>query len=179
MTQELYQKAMKFAGEKHSKQKVPGTNANYLLHISNVVMEVLMAYTEKQNFDINFAVQLAILHDVIEDTDTTFNEIKLQFGEPIANGVQALTKNELLPSKKERMVDSLKRINKLQKEVGLVKLADRITNLQEPPRYWNLDKVSKYLNEAKNISESLKDKNPYLNKRLNLKIEEYKQYIKK
>ncbi len=51
MTQELYQEAMKFAGEKHSAQKVPGTNANYLLHISNVAMEVLMAYNFEKNFE--------------------------------------------------------------------------------------------------------------------------------
>ena len=48
--QELYQKAMKFAGEMHHEQKVPGTNANYLLHISNVAMEVLMAYAHKPDF---------------------------------------------------------------------------------------------------------------------------------
>ncbi|WBX77874.1 hypothetical protein PG911_06365 [Tenacibaculum ovolyticum] len=62
MTQELYQKAMKYAGEKHSEQKVPGTNSNYLLHISNVAMEVLMAYHYDNSFDINFAIQTAILH---------------------------------------------------------------------------------------------------------------------
>ena len=40
MIQSIYQKAMKFAGEKHASQKVPGSNANYLLHLSNVAMEI-------------------------------------------------------------------------------------------------------------------------------------------
>ena len=44
MTQEIYQKAIKFSGEKHKNQKVPGTEANYLVHISNVAMEILVAY---------------------------------------------------------------------------------------------------------------------------------------
>jgi guanosine-3',5'-bis(diphosphate) 3'-pyrophosphohydrolase len=47
-----------------------------------------------------------------------------------------LTKKENLP-KGEKMVDSLKRIKDLQKEVWAVKLADRITNLQEPPQSWD------------------------------------------
>ena len=108
MIQETYQRAIKFAGEKHSKQKVPGTNANYLLHISNVAMEVLMAYKAGENFDILLAIQIALLHDTIEDTDTDFDEIESLFGKPVAEGVQALTKDETLPNKQERMLDSLK-----------------------------------------------------------------------
>jgi len=177
MTQELYQKAMKFAGEKHSEQKVPGTNANYLLHISNVAMEVLMAYQADDSFDLDFAVQVAVLHDTIEDTTADFDEIKREFNSKIAAAVQALTKNESLPTKEERMKDSLARINELQKEVGLVKIADRITNLQIPPKHWTKEKVSKYCEEAKLISESLQGKNEYLHHRLNQKISAYEKNI--
>ena len=177
MTQDLYQEALKFAGEKHSDQKVPGTNANYLLHISNVAMEVLMAYTIEKNFDIDFAIQIAILHDTIEDTSVDFEEIKNNFGESIAHAVQALTKDDKLPSKQEKMTDSLHRINKLQKEVGLVKIADRITNLQTPPSHWSNDKIARYCEEAKLISRTLSDKNSYLNKRLVSKIAEYQKGI--
>jgi (p)ppGpp synthase/HD superfamily hydrolase len=176
MTQELYQKAIKFAGEKHKNQKVPGTEANYLLHISNVAMEIIFAYKENDNFDIDFAVQVALLHDTLEDTTTEFTELVEKFGEKIAIGVQALTKDESLISKKEKMADSLNRINKLVKEVGMVKLADRITNLQEPPKHWKKNKILKYLNEANVINEMLKGKNEYLNKRLQSKITEYKKY---
>ncbi len=178
MTQDLYQEAMKFAGEKHSDQKVPGTNANYVVHISNVAMEVLMAYNYEKNFDLDFAIQTAILHDTIEDTSADFKDIKTNFGDPIAQAVQALTKDEKLPSKQERMADSLHRINKLQKEVGLVKIADRITNLQTPPPHWTNDKIATYCEEAKLISSTLTDKNTYLNKRLDSKIATYQQNIK-
>ncbi|WP_299437744.1 HD domain-containing protein [uncultured Aquimarina sp.] len=177
MTQELYQKAMKYAGEKHSEQKVPGTNANYLLHISNVAMEVLMAYQADHNFDLDFAVQVAVLHDTIEDTTASFEEIKNEFDDAIAVAVQALTKNESLPTKEERMKDSLARINALQKEVGLVKIADRITNLQTPPKHWTKEKIGKYCEEAKLISVSLQGKNEYLHHRLNQKIEGYEKNI--
>jgi (p)ppGpp synthase/HD superfamily hydrolase len=177
MTQDLYQKAMKFAGEKHSEQKVPGTNSNYLLHISNVTMEVLLAYNEDKNFDINLAIQIAILHDTLEDTNTSFTEIKDEFGEPVAKAVKALTKDHTLTSKKERMLDSLKRIKILDNEAGIVKLADRITNLQKPPDHWDSTKKSEYLEEARMIAKHLSAQNEYLSKRLNLKIQEYKNYL--
>lgn len=176
MTQDLYQKAIKFAGEKHYNQKVPGTNANYLLHISNVAMEILMAYQAKSNFDIDFAVQVALLHDTLEDTDTTFDELKGEFGERVALGVKALTKDGNFSTKKERMMDSLNRINELDKEVGMVKLADRITNLQPPPSHWSNDKVSNYLEEARMLGRILEGKNDYLNMRLRSKIQEYEVY---
>jgi len=178
MTQEIYQRAIKFAGEKHKDQKMPGSNSNYLLHISNVSMEILMAYAAEKNFDVDFAIQLAILHDTIEDTNTEFGELKETFGERVAQGVLALSKNENLPSKEEQMLDSLLRINQLEKEVGMVKLADRITNLQEPPYYWDKVKKEKYRKEAEIISETLINKNDYLNNRLENKIEEYIQYLK-
>ena len=176
MTQKLYQEAISYAGEKHNQQKVVGTNSNYLLHISNVAMEVLMAYNFDKNFDIDFAIQTAILHDTIEDTKANFEEIKNKFGERIANAVKALTKDININSKTEQINDSLIRINKLEKEVGIVKLADRITNLQEPPKHWKKDKIKNYQNEAKLISEMLNNKNEYLNNRLEAKIAEYKKY---
>lgn len=177
MTQELYQKAMKFAGEKHHQQKVPGTDANYLLHISNVTMEVLIAHSNEGSFDIDFAIQVAILHDTLEDTNTDFEEIEGEFGKSIAEAVQALTKDQNLLSKQERMTDSLIRINKLRKEVGIIKLADRITNLQRPPKNWGKDKIIKYFDESKIISSALKGKNDYLNQRLESKIIGYGRMI--
>lgn len=177
MNQDLYQKAMLFAGEKHKDQKVPGTNSNYLLHISNVAMEILVAYNNRNSFDVNFAVQVGILHDTLEDTDTNFEDIKSEFGDRIAIAVQALTKNESLKSKRDMMIDSLNRINELQKEVGIVKIADRITNLQSPPSHWSKEKVISYCEEAKTISKQLANKNEYLNERLELKIKEYEDNI--
>ena len=177
MIQELYQKAMRFAGERHALQKVPGTEANYLLHLSNVAMEVLMAYTEAQNFDLGFALQAAALHDIIEDTDTEYEEVKMLFGVRVADAVQALTKDHTLPTKAERMTNSLARICALEKEVGMVKLADRITNLQPPPPLWSNRKIKNYLKEAENIAKVLNHHNPYLQERLRERIENYQCYI--
>ncbi len=176
MTQELYQEAIKFAGEKHKDQKVPGTESNYLVHLSNVAMEILIAYNSENNFDVDYAVQLALLHDTLEDTNTEFSELSEKFGEPVAQGVQALTKDQNLASKQEKMLDSLARIKALEKEVSMVKLADRITNLQAPPKHWDKEKISNYLTEAKLIHEQLSKSNEFLSNRLQSKIADYQKY---
>jgi len=97
-------------------------------------MEVLMANANTEDFNVALAIQAALLHDTIEDTDTTFSEVEENFGTAVANAVLALTKNESLP-KEEQMMDSLKRIKKLPYDVWAVKMADRITNLQKPPSH--------------------------------------------
>lgn len=178
MLQEMIQKAMKFAGEHHSSQTVPGTNANYLLHISNVLMEVLVGYQNQPDFEVELAAQMAVLHDVVEDCQVTIAEIEEMFGIEVAEGVAALTKNDDLGSKSEKIKDSLDRINLLRREVGIVKLADRITNLQEPPKNWSLEKRLEYLDQAKMIAMELEGKHTYLESRLADKILDYNNYCR-
>jgi guanosine-3',5'-bis(diphosphate) 3'-pyrophosphohydrolase len=132
--------------------------------------------TIPKNFNLAFAVQVALLHDTIEDTSTDFEELENKFGVEIAKAVSALTKNKELP-KEKRMQDSLTRIKKLQVEVWAIKLADRITNLQPPPPHWDNEKKIKYQKEARIIIGELKEGNEFLAQRLEAKIEEYGNYI--
>jgi (p)ppGpp synthase/HD superfamily hydrolase len=176
--QSSYQKAIAFATYKHmeKKQNVPGTDLPYVVHLSNVAMEIFIAALNTENFNLHLAVQAALLHDTIEDTLTTYDEIKEHFGLEIADAVLALTKSEKLP-KERRMIDSLNRIKILPNEVWAVKLADRITNLQPPPTNWSKRERIKYQEEARLILKELKYGNDYLSKRLQDKIEEYGSYI--
>ena len=176
--QTLYQTAIKFATAKHlaKNQNVPGTDLPYVVHLSNVAMEVLMANAHTENFNVALAIQVALLHDTIEDTDTTFAEVEQNFGIEVANAVLALTKNQALP-KEQQMMDSLMRIKKLPVEVWAVKLADRITNLQPPPSHWDNEKKKKYRTEAQFILDELGTGNLFLADRLKEKILEYEKYI--
>jgi guanosine-3',5'-bis(diphosphate) 3'-pyrophosphohydrolase len=175
--QSIYQKTIKFAAKKHADQNqvIPGTNLPYVVHLSNVAMEIIFASQETKEFNTAFAIQVALLHDILEDTETTFEEIVSEFDEEIAQAVLALTKNAEI-SKEERMMDSLARIKKLTKEVWAVKLADRITNLQVPPENWSLEKIQEYQKQALQILDSLKGGNIYLEKRLAERIQNYLQY---
>ena len=175
-TQTLYQSAIKFAAEKHLGQTVPGTNLPYVVHLSSVAMEVIIASFNTDNFNLGLAVQAALLHDTIEDTLTDFAELESKFGIEVATAVSALTKNNDLP-KEQSMADSLARIKDLQSEVWAVKLADRITNLQPPPAHWNNERKIAYREEARLILNELKKGNEYLARRLENKIEKYQIYI--
>lgn len=178
--QTLYQEAIKFATYKHleKRQKVKGTKLPYVVHLSNVAMEIFMAASHTKDFNLIYAIQAALLHDTIEDTETTFDEIKKSFGEDIAIAVLALSKDNNLP-KDRQISDSLARIKKLQKEVWAVKLADRITNLQPPPANWSRAKNIKYLKESQFILDELKEGNQYLAKRLEAKISESRNRLKR
>lgn len=96
--QKLYQEAIKFASAKHAEkgQKVPGTNLPYDVHISNVAMEILIAGSNTPGFNTVYAVQVALLHDTIEDTATDFQELEKKFGIEIAKAVSALSKKSRL-----------------------------------------------------------------------------------
>ena len=179
--QDYYQKAINFAGIHHADQNIPGSNTSYMVHLSNVAMEVLLASQHGPNspdedFDCEFAVQVALLHDLLEDTSTSFDEIKEVFGENIARGVLALSKNEALaPS--QQILDSLSRIKLEPKEVWAVKLADRISNLQQPPAHWDENKIIDYHKMAGIILLQLKGGNAYLENRLHEKIIDYTKFM--
>ena len=174
---EIYTRAWNFASNAHNGQKVPGTELPYINHLGNVAMEVMTAIAKSASLQKpDLAIQCALLHDVIEDTDETYESVNDNFGVDVAKGVQALTKNKQLQTKKERMADSLKRIKLQPHEVWIVKMADRISNLQPPPAYWVKVKISKYKNEAMIIYDELKDANEYLSNRLKEKIDFYERY---
>ena len=174
--QTLYQDAIKFTAGRHSNQKVPGTDLPYVVHLSNVAMEIFVAAIHTGSFNLSLAVQVALLHDTLEDTETTFDELSDRFGQDVADSVLALTKNHELPKEKQ-MEESLERIRKQPKEIWAVKMADRITNLQPPPKHWNKEKRKNYQGEARIIHENLKDGNRYLADRLMMKINDYENYI--
>ncbi|WP_375563209.1 HD domain-containing protein [Bernardetia sp. OM2101] len=177
-TADLYRDALDFACKAHNEQKMPASELPYFLHISEVMTETLLAFqeTNDKNLNQNLGVLVAILHDTVEDTSVTLEEIEKQFGKIVKNGVWAMTKDERLP-KEEQMNDSLEKLLKEPIEVQFVKLADRIVNLKDPPYYWNLEKRQKYQKEAKIILEKLGKANLYLANRLSEKIREYEQYF--
>jgi (p)ppGpp synthase/HD superfamily hydrolase len=181
-TQEKYLKAWMFAAQKHKGQtyggSLPNQHIEYINHAASVAMEILWA-AQHSNFPFyaDFALQCALLHDTIEDTDTSFEELKNTFSEEVAEGVLALTKNKTLSNKREQMADSIERILIQPREIAMVKMADRITNLYEPPYYWSKEKISEYRDEAQFIYDNLSLTDKSLSQRLKQKIKEYKRFL--
>lgn len=176
-SQDIYTETWQCAAEAHQGQTFPGTTWPYIVHISTVAMEVMAALAVETMPAPNLAIQCALLHDVIEDTPTTYQQVAERFGPAVADGVLALTKDESLPDKRTQMMDSLTRIQQQPHEIWQVKLADRIANLNAPPHYWTVDKIKAYQVEARLIHEQLHPASAFLSARLQQKIEAYQQYI--
>jgi len=87
---DLASQALKFAAARHQGQKIPGSDLPYILHPVMVFMELIAALEVENPADGDLAVQCALLHDVLEDTETTYQELENQFGKPVAEGVLAL-----------------------------------------------------------------------------------------
>jgi (p)ppGpp synthase/HD superfamily hydrolase len=174
--QEAYLKAVRFAAKAHKGQIVPGTEFPYLAHVTMVAMEVAAALAVEEGLDGDLAVQCALLHDVIEDTGTTFQQVGQEFGAQVAQGVLALSKDPTL-HESEQLTDSLKRIMLEPNEIWMVKLADRITNLQPPPSHWRKEKVVTYRREANEILAKLGAASRILAGRLADKIERYQDFV--
>ncbi|UZR94978.1 HD domain-containing protein [Chondrinema litorale] len=176
--QDLYQQTILFVAEAHKEQKVPGTDLPYLVHLSNVCMEIMAAlHYDSNGVNPDVCMLCALLHDSVEDTDVTAQMVKDKYGDAVATGVAVLTKNESLP-KPERMPDSLARIKAAGKAAGMVKMADRIVNLQAPPAYWPDRKIKVYQEEARLIHSELNQFHQSLAERLAKKIEDYGVYVK-
>jgi len=171
-----YTKAYRFAAEKHQGQLIPGSVLAYIAHPSLVCMEVIAALRAEPGHDEDFAVECALLHDVIEDCNVTFAELVAHFGPKVAAGVQALSKDPARP-KADQLADSIRRIRLQPAEIWLVKLADRIVNLSPPPADWTPAKIRNYWEDAKLIHRQLQQASPYLGQRLWAHIHTYQAYL--
>ncbi|GHU39611.1 phosphohydrolase [Betaproteobacteria bacterium] len=170
---DLPQHAWQFAAIRHQGQRYPGTELPYLVHIGAVLLNLLPVLQEMPLLDSALAQCCAILHDTVEDTNTTGDEIRAQFGEQVAAGVLALTKDKTL-EKRLSMLDSLRRIRMQPREIWMVKLADRTANLGEAPVHWTREKCLAYAEEGQLILDALGGVSEVLAKRLSERITAWK-----
>ncbi len=168
-----FNKALTFAPLAHQGQSMPGSELPYLVHLSRVAMTTIIAVHTDSNLDHNLAVQCAWLHDTIEDTEVTQQQLELEFDIKITHGVAPLTKNKSL-SKTKAMEDSLARIVQQPKEIWMVKMAERIANLEPPPSHWEEQKTRSYVIEAELIVQTLGAANKHLADKLGKRISEYR-----
>ncbi len=112
----LYGKALIFAATKHAGHTRKNGD-NYIIHPIRVSQEV---FTETQK-------AMALLHDTLEDTDTTYEELKKEFGVEIAHGVLVLTKTD-----DETYEEYIERV-KTNPDATAVKIADISDNLNDSP----------------------------------------------
>lgn len=175
-SQAAYLQAWDFACLAHHGQtyvgEAVGVVYDYINHPAAVAMEVMHALAFHPTLDGNLAIQCALLHDTLEDTAVDYAQLYAMFGSKVSDGVAALSKCATLP-KEQQMADSLVRIQQQPPEIALVKLADRINNLQYIPPHWSLAKAQMYQAEAGVILATLGGASAVLAERLHQQIVNY------
>ncbi|XP_015188729.1 PREDICTED: guanosine-3',5'-bis(diphosphate) 3'-pyrophosphohydrolase MESH1 isoform X3 [Polistes dominula] len=167
-------KCTNFAAEKHKNQKrkdpaqTPYINhpigvANILLHEGDVYDPVV--------------ILAALLHDTVEDTDTSFDEIEQEFGYTVSQVVQEVTDDKTLP-KAERKRLQIENAPKRSHRAKLVLLADKLYNLRDlqksTPIGWTPERVKEYFKWAKAVVDRIRRTNSNLETALDKIFEEQK-----
>ena len=148
-------KAIAFAAEKHRDQRRKDAEASpYINH------PIALANLLKQHHvDDVVVLCAALLHDTIEDTETTVDELRREFGDAITDVVLEVTDDTTL-EKAERKRLQIAHAMSLSTRAKLVKLADKICNLSDmvaaPPTGWPLKRKLEYFEWAKNVVDGLR-----------------------
>ena len=117
--------AKKFAQEKHKNQKRKDGVTPYSDHLEGVVNRLKnLGVTDKD------VLCAAWLHDIIEDTDTTFDQISERFGREVAVIVLSLSKDQYIP-KKNREVQYIDQLRESSFQSKIIKLCDISANLKD------------------------------------------------
>jgi guanosine-3',5'-bis(diphosphate) 3'-pyrophosphohydrolase len=154
--------ASAFAAHKHRDQRRKGAEASPYINHPIAVANVL---ANEAHVTDPVILAAALLHDTIEDTDTTADELSVEFGAEIAEIVLEVTDDKSLP-KRERKRLQIEHAASISEKAKLVKLADKICNLRDmnrsPPVDWSTQRKAEYFAWAKQVVDPMRGVCPTL-----------------
>ena len=149
-------RALEFAARNHKDQRRKDENASPYINHPIALANILCNEGHVTEVDV---ICGALLHDTVEDTDTTAAELEREFGISISNIVEEVTDNKDLP-KSERKLLQIEHAPNISDAAKLVKLADKIANLRDivvqPPADWPLERRQEYFDWAKDVIDGLR-----------------------
>lgn len=153
-------KAADFAARAHRRQRRKDEEATpYVNHVIEVAFLLAQAGCEAE------VVAAGLLHDTIEDTGVTYEELAVEFGPRVADLVAAVTDDKSLPKqvRKEKQVEHARAASA---EVGAIKTADKTSNLRSihaaPPAGWSIERRIEYVAWTHRVVSSLPSPNEAL-----------------
>ncbi len=154
--------AARFAAEKHAGQKRKGVAQEpYINHLIEVAQLIAAS---SATLDTNL-VMAGLLHDTIEDTGATAEELEQRFGSDVASLVVEVTDDKSLP-KEVRKALQIEHAPKKSPRAQVIKLADKISNLRSilasPPANWSQERKRQYIEWAKQVVDALSAPNSLL-----------------
>ena len=156
---DIFIKAAAFAADKHRNQRRKDADASPYINHPIALANVLANEGGIANKDVLCA---AMLHDTIEDTETTEAELRLAFGNKITAIVLEVTDDKSL-DKAARKQMQIEHAPHISIEAKMVKLADKICNLRDilttPPAGWPLERKLAYFEWANDVVAGLRGTN--------------------
>ncbi len=154
--------ALHFAALKHSKQRRKGVDASPYINHPITVAELLARVAGVND---RLTLQAAILHDTLEDTETTAAELDQNFGTKVRRLVEELTDDKSLPGAERKQLQ-VEHAPQLSSAAKLIKLADKTANVTDinevDPVGWSLERKRAYLQWAGKVVAGLRGINQAL-----------------
>ena len=170
-------KAASFAAKKHIDQKRKGDAASPYINHPLEVANLLANEGNVEDYDILIA---AVLHDTIEDTDTTKEEITQLFGENVCKMVLEVTDDKSLPKavRKQKQIEHAPHLSDGAKQI---KLGDKISNItdvmNDPPAGWSKQRRLEYIEWGEKVVAGLRGANPALENHFDGLVKKAKEKI--
>lgn len=155
-------KALRFSADKHRYQRRKDPAKSPYINHPIEVMQLLWEVGGVRESDILLA---ALLHDTIEDTNTSSVEIANSFGQEVLSLVLEVTDDKTLP-KADRKRLQIETASHKSRGAKLIKLADKSCNVRDlvgaPPEDWSLERRREYLTWTEKVVAQLRGTNPSL-----------------
>lgn len=172
----LILKCVNFAAVKHKNQRRLDVDETPYINHPIGVAYILTSEANVQDPDVLLA---ALLHDTVEDTDTTFEEIEFHFGETVRKIVQEVTDDKSLPKMERKRLQIVHAATSSFK-AKLVKLADKLYNLrdlqQALPKGWSEERRREYFIWSKKVVDNLRGTNQALENALDIVFKQEEIY---
>jgi len=153
---DLILRAVAFAAHKHRDQRRKNKEASPYINHPIQLATVLWEEGRVQDAKV---IAAALLHDTLEDTETSYQELRGDFGEEIADIVLEVTDTQWIKKELRKRLQ-VARARHSSEKAKLVKLADKICNLRDigahPPHGWTLERKQQYFDWAKEVVDQLR-----------------------
>ncbi|KAL1140172.1 hypothetical protein AAG570_000104 [Ranatra chinensis] len=176
-------RCINFAAIKHKDQRRKDPESTPYINHPIGVAHILLEEGGVSDLEV---LEAALLHDTVEDTDTSFEEIEAMFGPRVCAIVREVTDDKTLPKATRKLLQAQKNkvltlisgkfqietAPKSSKEAKLVKMADKLYNLRDlrrcTPEGWTQPRVDEYFEWASKVIDGLRGTNKILEEKLDL-----------
>lgn len=173
----LVLKALHFAADKHRAQRRKDAEASPYINHPIAVAETLASVGGVRDA---VTIAAAILHDTVEDTETTGEELQAVFGPEIRAVVEEVTDDTSLPVEVRKRLQ-VERARHKSPRARLVKLADKICNVRDlveaPPAGWTAERKRRYVEWARAVIDEVRGSNAALEARFDELCERARSHL--